>query len=55
MTWTNKKEGNEIRENVMNLKEKANVCLKEGGSSYSFLDSLVSEILSLKSSTSRAH
>ncbi|XP_024635465.1 UDP-glycosyltransferase 76F1 isoform X2 [Medicago truncatula] len=48
-------EGNEIRENVMNLKEKANVCLKEGGSSYSFLDSLVSEILSLKSSTSRAH
>ncbi|CAI8597294.1 unnamed protein product [Vicia faba] len=48
-------EANEIRQNVMNLKEKANVCLKEGGSSYCFLDSLVSEILSLKSSTSTAH
>ncbi|CAJ2643950.1 unnamed protein product [Trifolium pratense] len=47
-------EANEIRENVMNLKEKANVCLKKGGSSYCFLDSLVSEILSLKSSTRRA-
>jgi hypothetical protein len=47
-------EANEIRENVKNLKEKANVCLKEGGSSYCFLDSLVSEILSLKSSTCRA-
>nr|AGU14094.1 UDP-glycosyltransferase [Cicer arietinum] len=45
-------EANEIRENIMNLKEKANLCLKEGGSSYSFLDCLVSEILSLKSSTS---
>lgn len=48
-------EAKEIRENVMNLKEKANVCLKEGGSSYCFLDSLVSEILSLKFSTSKAH
>ncbi|KAK2442021.1 UDP-Glycosyltransferase superfamily protein [Trifolium repens] len=47
-------EAYEIRENVKNLKEKANVCLKEGGSSYCFLDSLVSEILSLKSSTCRA-
>jgi hypothetical protein len=47
-------EANEIRENVKNLKEKANFCLKEGGSSYCFLDSLVSEILSLKSSTCRA-
>nr|QDM38909.1 UDP-glycosyltransferase UGT76J3 [Glycyrrhiza uralensis] len=47
-------EANEIRENILNLKEKANVCLEEGGSSYCFLDCLVSDILSLKSSTSRA-
>ncbi|KAJ1422307.1 UDP-glucuronosyl/UDP-glucosyltransferase [Sesbania bispinosa] len=45
----------EIRENISNLKEKANICLKEGGSSYCYLDRLVSEILSLKSSTSRPH
>ncbi|KAK7305820.1 hypothetical protein VNO77_43732 [Canavalia gladiata] len=45
-------EVNEIRENILNLKEKASACLKEGGSSYSFLDSLVSDILSLESSTS---
>ncbi|RDY06895.1 UDP-glycosyltransferase 76F1, partial [Mucuna pruriens] len=48
-------EVNEIKENALNLKEKASVCLKEGGSSYSFLDSLVSDILSLESSTFRAH
>ncbi|RYR34645.1 hypothetical protein Ahy_A10g049617 [Arachis hypogaea] len=34
-------EGKEIRENVLNLKEKANLCLKEGGSSYNYLDALV--------------
>ncbi|KAL2333315.1 hypothetical protein Fmac_014528 [Flemingia macrophylla] len=48
-------EGNEIRENALNLKEKASVCLRQGGSSYSFLDSLVSDILSLESSTFKAH
>ncbi|KAL2955482.1 hypothetical protein AAZX31_18G031500 [Glycine max] len=48
-------EANEIRENALNLKEKASDFLKEGGSSYCFLDSLVSDILSLKSATSRAH
>ncbi|KAG4923334.1 hypothetical protein JHK87_048874 [Glycine soja] len=48
-------EANEIRENALNLKEKASAFLKEGGSSYCFLDSLVSDILSLKSATSRAH
>ncbi|XP_057737517.1 UDP-glycosyltransferase 76F1-like [Arachis stenosperma] len=34
-------EGKEIRENVLNLKKKANLCLKEGGSSYNYLDALV--------------
>ncbi|KHN17866.1 UDP-glycosyltransferase 76F1 [Glycine soja] len=48
-------EGNEIRENALNLKEKVNVSLKQGGSSYCFLDRLVSDILSLKSATSRVH
>nr|KYP37559.1 Cytokinin-N-glucosyltransferase 2 [Cajanus cajan] len=48
-------EVNEIRENAFNLKEKASVCLKQGGSSYNFLDSLVSDIFSLESSTSKAH
>lgn len=48
-------EANEIRENALNLKEKSSVCLKECGSSYCFLDSLVSDILSLGSSTFSAH
>ncbi|XP_020228073.1 UDP-glycosyltransferase 76F1-like [Cajanus cajan] len=48
-------EVNEIRENALNLKEKASVCLKQGGSSYSSLDSLVSDMLSLECSTSKAH
>ncbi|TKY47494.1 UDP-glycosyltransferase 76F1 [Spatholobus suberectus] len=48
-------EVNEIRENALNLKEKASACLKEGGSSFCFLDSLLSDILSLESSTFRAH
>ncbi|KAE9598762.1 hypothetical protein Lal_00022662 [Lupinus albus] len=47
--------GDEIRHNTLHLKEKANLCLKNGGSSYRFLDSLVSDILSLESSTSRTH
>ncbi|XLU34345.1 hypothetical protein S245_070411, partial [Arachis hypogaea] len=34
-------EGKEVRENVLNLKEKANLCLEEGGSSYNYLDALV--------------
>ncbi|KAL9332573.1 hypothetical protein ACSQ67_002183 [Phaseolus vulgaris] len=44
----------EIRDNALNLKEKASACLKEGGSSYCFLDSLVSDILSFASSSSTA-
>ena len=48
-------EGKEIRENVLNLKEKANLCLKEGGSSDCSLDGLISDILSLESSTFEAH
>ncbi|CAJ1862767.1 unnamed protein product [Sphenostylis stenocarpa] len=47
-------EANQIRENALNLKEKAIACLKEDGSSYCFLDSLVSDILSVESSASRA-
>ncbi|KAF3433581.1 hypothetical protein FNV43_RR24683 [Rhamnella rubrinervis] len=43
------KEGEEIRDRVTKLKEKANLCLKQDGSSYKSLDSLVSHILSLES------
>ncbi|QCD98544.1 UDP-glycosyltransferase 76B1-like [Vigna unguiculata] len=45
----------EIKENALNLKEKASACLREGGSSHCFLDSLVSHILSVASSASRPH
>ncbi|KAL1336894.1 UDP-glycosyltransferase 76F1 [Arachis hypogaea] len=48
-------EGKEIKDNVLDLKEKAKISLKEGGSSYSSLDGLVTDILSLKSSTSEVH
>ncbi|KAB2598315.1 UDP-glycosyltransferase 76F1-like [Pyrus ussuriensis x Pyrus communis] len=41
------KEGVEIKERALNLMEKANHCLKEGGSSYLSLDGLVKHILSL--------
>ncbi|XVE69321.1 hypothetical protein DITRI_Ditri09bG0143000 [Diplodiscus trichospermus] len=40
-------EGQEIRKRSKLLKEKMNLCLKPGGSSYKFLDNLVSYILSL--------
>ncbi|KAF3448866.1 hypothetical protein FNV43_RR09582 [Rhamnella rubrinervis] len=43
------KEGDEIRYRVSKLKEKANLCLKQDGSSYKSLDSLVSHISSLES------
>lgn len=41
------KEGEEIKERSLKLMEKANRCLKEGGSSYQSLDGLVNHILSL--------
>ncbi|KAJ9545795.1 hypothetical protein OSB04_025502 [Centaurea solstitialis] len=40
------KEGIEIRERVLHLKEKVNLCLKKGGSSYTSLENLVDYILS---------
>ncbi|MED6181767.1 hypothetical protein PIB30_022367 [Stylosanthes scabra] len=40
-------ERKEIRENVLNLKEKVNLCLKEGGSSYNCLNALVNYMLRL--------
>ncbi|KAK2637470.1 hypothetical protein Ddye_032262 [Dipteronia dyeriana] len=49
------KEGEEIRERILSLKEKASLCLKEGGSSYESINSLVSHILSLDSFTFRSH
>ncbi|KAM1053962.1 hypothetical protein FF1_001414 [Malus domestica] len=41
------KEGEEIKERALKLMEKANLSLKEGGSSYQSLDGLVNHILSL--------
>ncbi|XP_050160003.1 UDP-glycosyltransferase 76F1-like [Malus sylvestris] len=41
------KEGEEFKERALKLKEKAKLCLKEGGSSYQSLDGLVKHILSL--------
>ncbi|KAI3705631.1 hypothetical protein L1987_75870 [Smallanthus sonchifolius] len=40
------KEGLDMRDGVMNLREKVNICLKKGGSSYSSLEDLVDYILS---------
>ncbi|KAJ9545802.1 hypothetical protein OSB04_025509 [Centaurea solstitialis] len=40
------KEGIEMRENILKLKEKVNLCLKKGGSSYTSLEDLVKYILS---------
>ncbi|XP_024969198.1 UDP-glycosyltransferase 76B1-like [Cynara cardunculus var. scolymus] len=40
------KEGIEMRKRVLNLKEKVNLCLKEGGSSYTSLEDLVDFIRS---------
>ncbi|KAI4299474.1 hypothetical protein L6164_032934 [Bauhinia variegata] len=42
-------EGKEIRERSSSLKEKAKLCLKQGGSSYHSLEALVAHILSLES------
>ncbi|BBN67678.1 UDP-Glycosyltransferase superfamily protein, partial [Prunus dulcis] len=42
------KEGEEIRERIFQLMEKANVCIKQGGSSYQSLEGLVKHILSLE-------
>ncbi|XP_059628066.1 UDP-glycosyltransferase 76B1-like isoform X1 [Cornus florida] len=39
-------EGEEMRERIMCLKEKADLCLREGGSSYQSLESLVNYIFS---------
>ncbi|KAI4299479.1 hypothetical protein L6164_032938 [Bauhinia variegata] len=50
-------EGNErkeIRERSSRLKEEAKLCMKQGGSSFRFLDSLVSYILTLESFQSQA-
>ncbi|KAJ7950536.1 UDP-glycosyltransferase [Quillaja saponaria] len=41
-------EGKEIRERMLILKEKANLCLKQGGSSYQALEELVSYISNLQ-------
>uniref|UniRef100_A0A5B7AW53 Putative UDP-glycosyltransferase 76C4 n=1 Tax=Davidia involucrata TaxID=16924 RepID=A0A5B7AW53_DAVIN len=40
------KEGEEMRERIMCLKEKTNLCFKQGGSSYQSLESLISYMLS---------
>ncbi|XVF24002.1 hypothetical protein REPUB_Repub13aG0089100 [Reevesia pubescens] len=45
------KDGEKIRERVLRLKEKANLCLSQGGSSRQSLDRLVHHILSLESLT----
>lgn len=42
------KEGEEIRERIFKLMDKANVCIKQGGSSYQSLEALVKHILSLE-------
>jgi hypothetical protein len=43
------KEGEEIRERISKLKDKANFCLQQGGSSLKSLDNLVSHISKLES------
>lgn len=42
------KEGEEMRDRALKLMEKANLCLKQGGSSHQSLDGLVKHILSFK-------
>ncbi|KAL1348372.1 hypothetical protein AAHE18_07G076100 [Arachis hypogaea] len=44
----NNKEGSQIRERVLDLKEKARVSWNHGGSSYTYLDALVNFILSFE-------
>ncbi|KAL5568961.1 hypothetical protein UlMin_025536 [Ulmus minor] len=45
------KQGEEIRKRVQKLKEMANSCLEQGGTSYQSLESLIGHILSLESFT----
>ncbi|KAM2058634.1 hypothetical protein ACFX16_031192 [Malus domestica] len=40
------KEGEEIRDRILMLMEKAKICIKQGGSSYQSLDGFVKYILS---------
>ncbi|KAE9451434.1 hypothetical protein C3L33_16651, partial [Rhododendron williamsianum] len=42
------REGEEMRERILCLKEKADACLKEGGSSYQYLEQLINHILSFQ-------
>ncbi|KAL6177392.1 hypothetical protein ACLB2K_048918 [Fragaria x ananassa] len=48
------KEGEEIRQNMSNLKEKADLCFKPGGSSYECLEGLVRHILLLEANCQRS-
>ncbi|KAK9913656.1 hypothetical protein M0R45_037466 [Rubus argutus] len=43
------KQGEEMRERLSKLKDKVNLCLRQGGSSYQSLNGLVNHILSLES------
>ncbi|KAG8390062.1 hypothetical protein BUALT_Bualt01G0044300 [Buddleja alternifolia] len=45
------REGEEMKKRVLLLKEKVNLCLKSGGSSYQSIDALVNLISSFRSST----
>ncbi|XP_058181856.1 UDP-glycosyltransferase 76B1-like isoform X2 [Rhododendron vialii] len=42
------KDGEEMREKILCLKEKVDGCLKEGGSSYQYLEQLITHILSFQ-------
>ncbi|KAF7132874.1 hypothetical protein RHSIM_Rhsim09G0169700 [Rhododendron simsii] len=42
------REGEEMRERILCLKEKVDACLKEGGSSYQYLEQLITHILSFQ-------
>ncbi|XP_004308910.1 PREDICTED: UDP-glycosyltransferase 76F1-like [Fragaria vesca subsp. vesca] len=43
------KKGDQMRDRLSKIKEKANICLRQGGSSYQSLNDLVDHILSLES------
>ncbi|KAJ8760222.1 hypothetical protein K2173_011092 [Erythroxylum novogranatense] len=49
------KEGDEIRNRILSLKEKASLCLSNSGSSFQCLDQLVSHILSVESIVFHSH
>jgi UDP:flavonoid glycosyltransferase YjiC (YdhE family) len=49
------KEGEDIRDRISELKEKANLCLQQGGTSRESLDSLVTHISKLGSFTFKSH